>query len=174
VAILHIDELANFSPSPSGNVGWINTAIALLFTPWNEEGTIRRTITGRTKGVRDLQDHKAMRKPNTDISFYHAFFSVRRDRSMISYIHRINQGPAPGAARQHWRLTMNDLIDAMTTFINDAVDDRIDAQLEMRLQSIIEEALSSVEGFDMEDHESEITALIDEVLSEKTFSVTID
>jgi len=69
---------------------------------------------------------------------------------------------------------MNDLIDAMTTFINDAVDDRIDAQLEMRLQSIIEEALSSVEGFDMEDHESEITALIDEVLSEKTFSVTID
>jgi len=70
--------------------------------------------------------------------------------------------------------TRHNLVDAMTTFINDAVDDRIEAQLEMRLQSIIEEALSSFEGFDMQDHESEITALIEEVLSEKTFSVTID
>ena len=69
---------------------------------------------------------------------------------------------------------MTDLIDTLTTFINDTVDDRLDAQLEMRLQSIIEQALSSFEGFDMEDHESEITALIEEVLSEKTFSVTID
>ena len=51
---------------------------------------------------------------------------------------------------------MNDLIDTLTTFINDAVDDRMEEQLEMRLQSIIEEALSSVEGFNMEDHESEI------------------
>ena len=69
---------------------------------------------------------------------------------------------------------MNDLIDTLTTFINDAVDERIEEQMEMRLQSIIEEALSSVEGFNMEDHESEISALIHEVLSGKTFSVTID
>jgi hypothetical protein len=94
---------------------------------------------------------------------------------MKSYLHRINQGPTPGDARQHWRLkTMHDLIDTLTTFINDAVDERIEAQLEMRLTSIIEQALSSVEGFDMMDHESEITALVHEVLSEVTFSVTID
>ena len=69
---------------------------------------------------------------------------------------------------------MHDLIDMLTTFVNDAVDERIEEQLEMRLTSIIEEALSSVEGFDMMEHESEIIALIHEVLSEKTFSVTID
>ena len=69
---------------------------------------------------------------------------------------------------------MHDLIDTLTTFINDAVDERMEAQMEMRLTSIIEEALSSFEGFDMEDYESEITALIEAVLSEKTFSVTID
>ena len=69
---------------------------------------------------------------------------------------------------------MHDLIDTLTTFINDAVDERIEAQMEMRLASIIEEALSSFEGFDMTDHESEIITLIHEVLSEKTFSVTID
>jgi hypothetical protein len=69
---------------------------------------------------------------------------------------------------------MNDLIDTLTTFINDAVDERIEEQMEMRLQSIIEEALSSFEGFDMEAHESEISDLVNEVIAGKTFSVTID
>jgi|DEB0MinimDraft_10_1074344.scaffolds.fasta_scaffold03751_13 DNA topoisomerase IA len=66
------------------------------------------------------------------------------------------------------------LIRFLKTFIEDIVDERIEVQMEMRLTSIIEQALSSVEGFDMMDHESEITALVHEVLSEVTFSVTID
>jgi hypothetical protein len=69
---------------------------------------------------------------------------------------------------------MNDLIDALVTFINDAVDERIEAQLEMRLTSIIEEALSSVEGFDIHDHRNDIEDIIYEKVQEMTFSVTVD
>jgi DNA topoisomerase IA len=66
------------------------------------------------------------------------------------------------------------LIRFLKTFIEDIVDERIEVQMEMRLTSIIEEAIADVPVFDISDHVSDIEDIVNEVLSNTSFSVTVD
>jgi|TARA_R110000824_G_scaffold32855_5_gene105870 hypothetical protein len=70
--------------------------------------------------------------------------------------------------------TMQDLLDALTTFVNNLVEERVDAVLEVRLVGIVEQAVADVPTFDISDHYGEIEDIVTDTIKEVSFTVTVD
>jgi hypothetical protein len=66
------------------------------------------------------------------------------------------------------------VLETLTAFVNAIVEERVDAILERRLQEIVADALANVSEFDVNDHVSDIEEIVNEVLSNTSFTVTVD
>ena len=73
---------------------------------------------------------------------------------------------------------MQNLLDALTSVVNDLVEARVDAMLEARLGTIVEQAIADVVEFDIHDHAMDINEIATEaaetVLQVATFTVSVD
>jgi hypothetical protein len=73
---------------------------------------------------------------------------------------------------------MENLLDALTSVVNDLVEARVDAVLEARLGTIVEQAVADVPEFDIYDYTIDINQIASEaaeaVLRNATFSVEVD
>jgi len=66
------------------------------------------------------------------------------------------------------------LIEAIEAIVHAAVEDCIEATLDARLEGIIEASIADVPVFDISDHASDIEDIVNEVISNTSFSVTVD